>query len=219
MLDWLRRNARRVAYAIVAGLVAVFGSLRDASGYFLSLLHLESAVQLTSFQFLFIGISLGIFVLVGWDALRASRRFSKMDSFDAHVNKPQFKLGETVFIEVTFKGQLRNGFYFAYVIRPDRHELSLWDEQTYSHPRIEQWGNMHGKIDHKGHGWSRSIPLDYPTGEYSAYVRVHDVYPRDWWTRFRAWYLRNFTEKDRKLIAIPDRPCIAEKSISFNVRS
>src|SRR5712692_3944970 len=107
MLDWFNRNARRIGYTVVAGLVAVFGSLRDASGYFLSLFHLESAVQLTSFQFLFIGISLGIFVFIGRDALTASRRFSEVDKFHASINKSRFKLGEMVFFEVRFKGQLR----------------------------------------------------------------------------------------------------------------
>jgi hypothetical protein len=181
-----------------------------------------------------IAVSTAVLAYATIDALRGkpkvktgmlTPRSTRLDIFEAKINKPAFELGESVFFFVRFKGLVRYGYYEAVIIRPDRTLVYSWDPETLPFPRNETRGLLSGEIDQDSQSWSWPIPMNFPLGQYTARIGLYETYPLDRGTEIRArllrnWALRKFLKKrDTDSVAAPERRCLWEKSVRFSVFS
>jgi len=125
---------------------------------------------------LYVGIAL-FPVYLAANAILYFRRIS----FEAEiVDKKEFEVGETVFFKVRFRGNLKNGFFDTMIKAPEGKHLPdgsdhiwCWDRETLPDSYPNTPGKLHGFVV-KASTWGWPIPLEYPTGEYTLYIRVYD---------------------------------------------
>jgi len=124
---------------------------------------------------------IGIFSFPLYVMFKAILYFSKGNTFEAEIlNKKEFELGETVFFHVKFKGELKYGFFDSMIKAPLGKLLPDGEDHTWSRSPetladmdYQSLGKLHGKKLHES-TWSWPIPLNFPTGEYTIFIRVYD---------------------------------------------
>lgn len=226
-VGWLRQNWILVIFAIFSAISTFFGGVTG----FLDLVQQVLNIHPTLFQsisfVLFIGGTIGL-VTVAILIIRKPRQvsgfvqYSRLDSFNARIDREQYEPEQIVTFSMDFKGKLRAGYYEAVIMRPDRTKEYWWDKQTLHFPRMLQAGELRGDFEQKNYPWTWEISINHPEGEYTAHVGVYDCYPEDRITYIRLlfrynWFFRKIFKKDARFLDALPRPAIAQKTLGFKV--
>src|SRR5436309_11087531 len=89
----------------------------------------------------------------------ALAQLTRAEYFHTSINKTRFERGENVFFSITFRGQLRYGYYEAVIVRSDNSVDYSWDPQTLPYARAETRGTLSGPIQQDEHAWSYPLPM------------------------------------------------------------
>jgi len=89
------------------------------------------------------------------------------------VGKDRFLLGETVHFRAWFKGELKNGLFTCKVQLPDDTQEWWPAYDTFRREKNRDFGVLSGRAVHEAE-WSGPILKDYPTGRYTAHIKVCD---------------------------------------------
>jgi hypothetical protein len=89
------------------------------------------------------------------------------------VGKKHFVLGENVRFKALFKGELKHGLFTAEVHVPNGTQSWWAAYDTFQRTENGDLGILSGRKTHEAE-WTQKLLTDYPTGYYTAHIKVCD---------------------------------------------